>query len=179
VGWLEHVFTRARRVGRASAVCVRVCGAAAAALGVSRDADEAAIKKAYRKLSLKYHPGATSALCSACDCGPELAATCRPQCWRRGRREAVPGMLAGATHACCHACLSLRAQEVAHAYEVLTDIEKRQIYDLEVCGGVVWRGRRCRPASSHELRGPRVRAGRGGPRAREEAGGWRWHVAVW
>lgn len=27
-------------------------------LGVSSDADEAAIKKAYRKLSLKYHPGA-------------------------------------------------------------------------------------------------------------------------
>jgi preprotein translocase subunit Sec63 len=27
------------------------------ALGVPSDADEAAIKKAYRKLSLKYHPG--------------------------------------------------------------------------------------------------------------------------
>jgi preprotein translocase subunit Sec63 len=27
-------------------------------LGVANDADEGTIKKAYRKLSLKYHPGA-------------------------------------------------------------------------------------------------------------------------
>ncbi len=27
-------------------------------LGVATDSDEASIKKAYRKLSLKYHPGA-------------------------------------------------------------------------------------------------------------------------
>ena len=31
-------------------------------LGVSSDADEGVIKKAYRKLSLKYHPGACASL---------------------------------------------------------------------------------------------------------------------
>lgn len=36
-----------------------------AALGLTSEASDADIKKAYRKLSLKYHPGACRALVSA------------------------------------------------------------------------------------------------------------------
>ncbi len=39
------------------ALCVLAGADYYAVLGVPRDADEATIKKSYRKLSLKYHPG--------------------------------------------------------------------------------------------------------------------------
>lgn len=59
-------------------------------LGVSRNATEAEIKQAYRRLALKYHP----------DKNP-------------GNKEAEE-----------------RFKEISEAYEVLTDAEKRRIYDL-------------------------------------------------
>jgi molecular chaperone DnaJ len=58
-------------------------------LGVSRDADESELKKAYRKLALKYHPDRNS-----------------------GNREAEE-----------------KFKEAAEAYDVLTDSQKRSIYD--------------------------------------------------
>ena len=58
-------------------------------LGVGRDVDEAELKKAYRKLALKYHPD------------------------RNKGDEAASG----------------KFKEVAEAYEVLSDAEKRRIYD--------------------------------------------------
>lgn len=60
-------------------------------LGVARDAGEANIKRAYRKLSIKYHP----------DKNP-------------GDEEAKE-----------------KFQEVARAYEVLSDPDARHIYDIE------------------------------------------------
>lgn len=81
---------------------VCVCTFALSA-GVSRSADKAAIKKAYRDLALKYHP----------DRNPS-----KPK-WA-----------------------SSRFAEVSTAYEVLSDADKRRIYDrhgeqgLKVCVGV-------------------------------------------
>jgi molecular chaperone DnaJ len=57
-------------------------------LGVSRDADDATIKKAYRKLAREYHP----------DVNPDPAA-------------------------------QERFKEVSHAYEILSDPQKRAAYD--------------------------------------------------
>jgi DnaJ-class molecular chaperone len=59
-------------------------------LGVSREADDAALKKAYRKLAMKWHP----------DKNPE------------NKEEA-----------------SKRFKEIAEAYDVLSDKEKRAVYD--------------------------------------------------
>jgi molecular chaperone DnaJ len=58
-------------------------------LGVDRNADEATIKKAYRKLAMQYHP----------DKNPD-------------NKEAEE-----------------KFKEASEAYEVLSDKEKRQIYD--------------------------------------------------
>eukprot|EP01094_Clydonella_sp_ATCC50884_P019653 TRINITY_DN38_c0_g1_i1.p1 TRINITY_DN38_c0_g1~~TRINITY_DN38_c0_g1_i1.p1 ORF type:complete len:403 (+),score=168.05 TRINITY_DN38_c0_g1_i1:99-1307(+) len=58
-------------------------------LGVPRDADERALKKAYRKLAVKYHP----------DKNP-------------GNEEA-----------------SNKFKDISHAYDILSDKEKREIYD--------------------------------------------------
>jgi len=60
-----------------------------AVLGVDRDADADAIKKAYRRLARQYHPDVNS----------------------------DPGA-------------AERFKEVSHAYEVLSDPEKRRVYDL-------------------------------------------------
>lgn len=62
-----------------------------AVLGVSKDADEAALKKAYKKLAIKYHP----------DKNPD------------NQTEA-----------------QAKFQEVAEAYDVLSDPEKRKVYDM-------------------------------------------------
>lgn len=61
-----------------------------AVLGVSKDADDEALKKAYRKLALKWHP----------DRNPESKATAEK-----------------------------KFKEVSEAYEVLSDKDKRAIYD--------------------------------------------------
>ncbi|KAL6055199.1 DnaJ subfamily A member 2 [Balamuthia mandrillaris] len=58
-------------------------------LGIAKDADEAAIKKAYRKLALKYHP------------------------------DRNPG----------NADAETKFKELSYAYEVLSDPQKRKIYD--------------------------------------------------
>ena len=58
-------------------------------LGVSRDADEAAIKRAYRKLAKKYHPDTNA-----------------------GDKKAAEAFT-----------------EVSEAYSVLSDKEKRKLYD--------------------------------------------------
>lgn len=87
---------------RLAAVLAVVAAAAAAGadfyevLGVARDADDGAIKRAYRKLSLKLHP----------DKNP-------------GDEEAAR-----------------RFTEVNRAYEVLSDAEKRPIYDLDGVEGL-------------------------------------------
>ncbi|KAL3674890.1 hypothetical protein V7S43_000816 [Phytophthora oleae] len=60
-------------------------------LGLTMEASEAQIKKAYRKLSLKYHPDKS-----------------------KGDEEAES-----------------RFHEISRAYEVLSDPQKRQVYDLE------------------------------------------------
>lgn len=65
-------------------------------LGVPNDASEAVIKKAYRKLSLKYHPDKN-----------------------QGDEEAKS-----------------KFEQIARAYEVVSDQEKRQIYDLEGLEGL-------------------------------------------
>ena len=58
-------------------------------LGVSKDASERDIKKAYKRLAMKYHPDRTA-----------------------GDKE-----------------LEAKFKEVKEAYEVLTDSQKRQMYD--------------------------------------------------
>ncbi|MGK0208341.1 MAG: molecular chaperone DnaJ, partial [Gammaproteobacteria bacterium] len=59
------------------------------ALGVSKDASERDIKKAYKRLAMKYHPDRTA-----------------------GDKE-----------------LETKFKEVKEAYEILTDPQKRQMYD--------------------------------------------------
>ena len=59
-------------------------------LGVGRDADDKAIKKAYRKLAMKWHPDKNA-----------------------GNEEQA----------------EKRFTEIANAYEVLSDAEKRKLYD--------------------------------------------------
>ncbi|RLN48753.1 hypothetical protein BBJ29_006307 [Phytophthora kernoviae] len=65
-------------------------------LGITMEASEAQIKKAYRKLSLKYHPDKN-----------------------KGNEEAES-----------------RFHEISRAYEVLSDSQKRQVYDLEGFAGL-------------------------------------------
>ncbi|KAF4135872.1 DnaJ central domain [Phytophthora infestans] len=65
-------------------------------LGLTMEASEAQIKKAYRKLSLKYHPDKN-----------------------KGDEEAEG-----------------RFHEISRAYEVLSDQQKRQVYDLEGFAGL-------------------------------------------
>jgi DnaJ-class molecular chaperone len=64
-------------------------------LGVSNEASETEIKKAYRALSLKYHPD------------------------RNSSEEAVS-----------------KIQQVNEAYEILSDQNKRNQYDMELAGGI-------------------------------------------
>lgn len=66
------------------------------ALGISRSADEREIKKAYKKLAMKYHPDRTS-----------------------GDKE-----------------LELRFKEIQEAYDILSDPQKRQMYDQYGFDGV-------------------------------------------
>lgn len=77
-----------------------------AILGVPRDADKDTIKKAYRKLAIKYHP----------DHNPDDP-------------EAAE-----------------KFKELAEAYEVLSDPEKREIYDRYGVEGLRGRGMGFRPA---------------------------------
>jgi len=66
-------------------------------LGVAKEADESEIKKAYRKLSLKYHP----------DRNPN------------NKDEAVP-----------------KFQKINEAYEILSDSQKKQQYDMQLKYGM-------------------------------------------
>ena len=65
-------------------------------LGVSKDASERDIKKAYKRLAMKYHPDRTA-----------------------GDKE-----------------LETKFKEVKEAYEILTDDQKRQMYDQYGAEGV-------------------------------------------
>jgi len=81
-------------LGLAVALCVAVAPASASlydVLGVDEEASESQIKRAYRKLSLKYHPDKNQGE------DAETAAT--------------------------------KFQEVSHAYEILSDPDKRMLYD--------------------------------------------------
>lgn len=66
-------------------------------MGLKRNADEAQIKKAYKKLAIKYHP------------------------------DKNPSDPDGA---------KAKFQEVANAFEILSDPEKRKVYDREGVEGV-------------------------------------------
>ena len=116
----------------------RVCATFYDDLGVPESADEGTIKKAYRKLSLKYHPG-------ACPCGrPRRGAPSPPHTRTptpprpppaRGhpppphapppRPSPAPDKNQGDAEA------QKQFTRVARAYEVLSDSEKKQIYDYE------------------------------------------------
>lgn len=82
-------------------------------LGLTMDATEAQIKKAYRKLSLKYHPG--TLMC----CLP-FRVVCRLT-HHGGHLDKNAG----------DAEAEQKFHEIARAYEILSDADKRQVYDLE------------------------------------------------
>ena len=73
-------------------------------LGVPRDADETAIKKAYRKLAIKYHPVS----CTSFRFIPSILKDKNPD--NKEQAEEI-------------------FKKVAEAYECLTDQNKREIYD--------------------------------------------------
>jgi len=136
-------------------------------LGLPTDADDAAIKKAYRKLSLKYHPGACRAALAerrertrrrtrACTCAHFRARTRARLAWRcrgasRARALGSPTRLSTSL-ARSLACADKnpgdevarqKQAEISLAYEVLSDPEKRQVYDLEGIEGACLRARVC------------------------------------
>jgi curved DNA-binding protein len=97
-------------------------------LGVARDADEATIKRAYRKLALKYHPD----------------------------KNKSPGA-------------ETRFKQIAEAYDVLGDAEKRKRYDRL---GENWKnGEEFRPPPGWEQQGFEFRRPRGGRGVRFEGTG--------
>jgi DnaJ-class molecular chaperone len=107
-------------------------------LGVSSDADEATIKKAYRKLSLKYHPGACGLRALPALSPPRRPASFRTLLQLRTDSPSVfrPAMPAPADKNPGDATAQAKFTEVSRAYEVLTDGEKKSIYDLEGIEGL-------------------------------------------
>ena len=73
-----------------------------ALLGVDRKADDAALKKAYRKAAVKWHPDKHAS---------------KPEAEQKAAEE--------------------KFKEIAEAYDVLSDPQKRQIYDVYGVEGCV------------------------------------------
>lgn len=113
-----------------SQTIARVCGDAV--LGLSMEASDAEIKKAYRKLSLKYHPGACAVLPSLVSANKVAHAhTLTPLTRsRHSLARTLTDKNAGNAEA------EAKFHQIARAYEVLSDAQKRQVYDLEGIEGL-------------------------------------------
>ena len=84
--------------------------------GVKKNANDRKLKSAYRKLALKYHPVGCGAICLR----PLAAGKSHVLLFCHSTKDKNPDNQEEA---------SKKFQEVANAYEVLSDKKKRQVYD--------------------------------------------------